>query len=510
MRRSLGSAAAALGVILAFASVGSAALSAPNVADLLVRSDTAYLRRSSSVDPNRRVDPGPIREAIALAGEAVEAVPGSLPARVRLVRALYFAGDHSNEPENVRLGYLERCREVGDEGMDRLADELASGERFEDLSAEELLARVPEDRRTEIAGLYYWTSLCWGVSAQLTGTFAAIRDGVAGRLYEMSVVVLALDPGHHIGGAHRLLSYMHATLPSVPFISGWVDRERAVPEAEAALAFAPERRENRVIYALALHATRPERRDEAVSILREVAALEPRDEHRAEDVSIQALALKTIGEEPATVYGFRDPDPDGTGRTYLGREISRVMGHLAAGWLERPEREKTEKPAEVVRAMELAQDAIVADVGAGTGYFTFRLAEAVPEGRVLAVDIQPPMLERIDRQVRRRGVDNVRTILGSSLDPRLPENAVDAVLLVDAYHEFSHPREMGDGIQQSLAPGGRVFLVEYRGEDPAIPIKPLHKMTVAQVRLEMEAVGLRFVENRDFLPDQHFLVFEKP
>lgn len=209
-------------------------------------------------------------------------------------------------------------------------------------------------------------------------------------------------------------------------------------------------------------------------------------------------------------YETKEPDRDGTGRVYMGREISLVMGHLAAGWLERPERADTELPDRLVREMELAPDAVVADVGAGTGYFSFRLAEVVPEGEVVAVDIQPQMLQIMDRRIARFGIQNVRTVLGSSVDPRLADGSVDAVLLVDAYHEFSHPREMGEAIASALEPGGRLFLVEYRGEEPEIPIKPLHKMTVEQARREWEAVGLRWVEVRGFLPQQHFMVFQKP
>lgn len=221
-------------------------------------------------------------------------------------------------------------------------------------------------------------------------------------------------------------------------------------------------------------------------------------------------ATAQASEDASSVYALRTPDPDGTGRVYMGREIALVMGHRAAGWLERPDREAEEKPDRVVREMALAPDAVVADIGAGTGYFSFRIADVVPKGRVYAVDIQPQMLEIIDRRVKHFDVGNVRTILGSSVDPRLPAGEVDAVLLVDAYHEFSHPKEMGEGIARALAPGGRLYLVEYRGEVPEIPIKPLHKMTTAQARRELEAAGLRWVEVRAFLPEQHFMVFEKP
>ncbi len=235
-------------------------------------------------------------------------------------------------------------------------------------------------------------------------------------------------------------------------------------------------------------------------------------------LAFAAVALLTACLQPAAAdraageaaYEQRVPSRDGIGKLYMGREISRVMGHQGIGWLERPDREAEERTDLVVEAMELAPDAVVADIGAGSGYFSFRIAGAVPEGRVLAVDIQPEMLEVIDRRRRDRGVANVESVLGTESDPRLPAGTVDAALLVDAYHEFSHPREMMAAISAALRPGGRVFLVEYRAEDPSVPIKPLHKMTERQARRELEAAGLRFVENRRLLPQQHFLVFEKP
>ncbi len=202
--------------------------------------------------------------------------------------------------------------------------------------------------------------------------------------------------------------------------------------------------------------------------------------------------------------------PDGTGRYYLGREIARVMDHRGAAWLERPERERTELPARVVENLDLRPDAVVADLGAGTGYFTLRIAPRVPRGRVLAVDIQPEMLTIIARRAEAEGVGNVETVRGTETDPRLPRGGVDLTLVVDSYHEFSHPREMAEAIYTATRPGGRLVLVEYRGEDPSVPIRPLHKMTERQVRRELEAAGFRFVENKGFLPQQHFLVFEKP
>ncbi len=209
-------------------------------------------------------------------------------------------------------------------------------------------------------------------------------------------------------------------------------------------------------------------------------------------------------------YTEGTPSRDGTGRFYMGREIAQVMGHRGAAWLERPERERTELPDLVVAHLGLEPDDVVADIGAGTGYFTFRLAPYVPEGRVMAVDIQPEMLAIIERRMEEEGVTNVAPVWGAEDDPRLRDASVDVTLIVDAYHEFSYPREMARAIFDATKPGGRLVLVEYRGEDASVPIRPLHKMTEAQARRELEAVGFRFVENRAFLPQQHFLVFERP
>jgi ubiquinone/menaquinone biosynthesis C-methylase UbiE len=153
---------------------------------------------------------------------------------------------------------------------------------------------------------------------------------------------------------------------------------------------------------------------------------------------------------------------------------------------------------------------VVADIGAGTGYFSFPIARRVPDGRVLAVDIQQEMLDIIEARKVRGDVDNVETVMGTVENPNLPEESVDLILIVDAYHEFSHPYEMGQAIAKALKPEGRLVLIEYRAEDPRVPIKPLHKMSEEQAIKEMARVGLRWVETRDFLPQQHFLVFQKP
>lgn len=203
-------------------------------------------------------------------------------------------------------------------------------------------------------------------------------------------------------------------------------------------------------------------------------------------------------------------DPDGIGKFYLGREIAHVMGHEGADWLERPDRIGSERPDQVVKQIKLKPTDIVADIGAGTGYFTFRLARVVKQGKVYAVDIQPEMLRMIEAREKELQLDNVVTVQGAEQDTKLAPNSIDVALFVDAYHEFSYPREMMESIVRALRPGGRVVQIEYRGEDPDVPIKPLHKMTVAQARKEMEAVGLVWKETKTFLPQQHFIVYEKP
>lgn len=203
--------------------------------------------------------------------------------------------------------------------------------------------------------------------------------------------------------------------------------------------------------------------------------------------------------------------PDGIGKFYLGREIARLTGSdRDTAWMRRPGRETSELPGRVVQALELKPADVVADVGAGTGYFTFRLSKAVPQGKVLAVDVQPEMIEVIRRRVAEEGVHNVEPVLGTEQDPRLPAGSVDVALIVDAYHEFAYPREMAQRLTEALRPGGRLVLVAYRGEDPTLSAGPLRKLTQAQARKEMEAVGLRWRETRPILPQQHFMVFEKP
>ncbi|MDJ0733450.1 MAG: class I SAM-dependent methyltransferase [Nostocaceae cyanobacterium] len=200
---------------------------------------------------------------------------------------------------------------------------------------------------------------------------------------------------------------------------------------------------------------------------------------------------------------------DGIGKYYMGREIAQVMGHRGASWLERPSREVQEKPSLIINALNFKPDDVVADIGAGTGYISFMIAPQLPQGKVLAVDIQPEMLDIIEFFKQEKNITNVEPILATSTNPNLPLATVDLALMVDAYHEFEYPREVMSEIVSALKPGGRVVLVEYRGENPFIMIKRLHKMTQRQVKKEMQGVGLVWKETKNLLPQQHLMIFEK-
>lgn len=228
--------------------------------------------------------------------------------------------------------------------------------------------------------------------------------------------------------------------------------------------------------------------------------------------ALLATAPLRAEQPPATapLYATTRPSADGIGKVYMGREIARVMSHEGADWLERRTREQDEAPSKAIAMMGLKPDDVVADIGAGTGFFSFRIAKLVPRGKVLAEDIDPEMVKDLQSTIRKTRAGNVEPILGTVTDPQLPGDSVDVVLMVDAYHEFDHPREMMEAIVKSLKPGGRVIDLEYRAEDPDVPIKPHHKMTEAQAKKEMAAVGLVHLKTLHDLPQQHFMVFQKP
>lgn len=192
------------------------------------------------------------------------------------------------------------------------------------------------------------------------------------------------------------------------------------------------------------------------------------------------------------------------------RRIAQVMGPGGAEWLVRPERQEEERPDQALDALRIEKGLTVADIGAGVGYFTWRLSERVgANGVVYGEDIQQSMLDQLRRNMKDRHIANVRPVLGAIDDPRLPKDSLDLVLLVDVYHEFSEPVKMVDHIREALKPGGRLVLLEYRAEDPNVPIRPEHKMTLKQVRAEIEPQALKFDQSIEILPQQHIIVFKR-
>jgi ubiquinone/menaquinone biosynthesis C-methylase UbiE len=193
----------------------------------------------------------------------------------------------------------------------------------------------------------------------------------------------------------------------------------------------------------------------------------------------------------------------------MGREIAYVMGFQGIDWLERSEREKEENVSTLINNMKIKPEDTIADIGAGSGYHVFRMAPMAKNGLVYAVDIQVEMLKAIQKTKRLKKVANVETVLGNEKSINLPEHSVDKILMVDVYHEFNFPAEMIASIKKALKPNGRLFLIEYRGEDPNVPIKKIHKMSEKQAVMEMKAAGFKLEQNVNNLPWQHCMIFEK-
>lgn len=209
------------------------------------------------------------------------------------------------------------------------------------------------------------------------------------------------------------------------------------------------------------------------------------------------------------IYTYKTPDRDGTGKVYMGREISQVMNFMGMSWLERSTRPQEENTELAIKNLPIDKKSVVADIGAGSGYYTFRIAKKVPEGKVYAVEIQDPAIKYLEERSNELGFDNVITIKGTEKSPMLPDNSIDLAIMVDVYHELEYPHEVLQNIKKSLKPDGKLLLIEYRGEDPKVAIKRLHKMTVEQVTKELSANGFSLIQNGQFMKIQHFLVFEK-
>jgi SAM-dependent methyltransferase len=218
-----------------------------------------------------------------------------------------------------------------------------------------------------------------------------------------------------------------------------------------------------------------------------------------------------IGIAVAVLYSLTPVELNAQGQhPRSGRRIAQVMGVGGADWLERSEREAEENPTRAIQLMELQKGMVVADIGSGVGYYAFRIAELVgPTGKVYANEIQPEMLALLKKRQRQKKVTNVEPLLGTERDPKLPDGSCDVILMVDVYHEFSHPQEMLAKLRTALKPNGRLIFLEYRKEDPYVPIRPEHKMSVKEVRMEVEGEGFVLDKVVEELPWQHVIIFKK-
>jgi precorrin-6B methylase 2 len=224
-------------------------------------------------------------------------------------------------------------------------------------------------------------------------------------------------------------------------------------------------------------------------------------------------AAKAVPKKHPPRYEHRSKhDPDGIGKFYFGREIAHVMGYAGISWLERPDRENEEHLVQLVDSLKLTPGMVVADIGAGSGIISIQMASKVgPTGKVLAVDVQDEMINVLSKKLKQLKITNVKTVHGTDRSPNLKEASVDLAIMVDVYHEFRYPYEMAIEIAKALKPGGRVVFVEYRKEDPTVPIKLVHKMTEEQVKREIgqPEFGLKWIETIGVLPRQHIIVFER-
>lgn len=223
----------------------------------------------------------------------------------------------------------------------------------------------------------------------------------------------------------------------------------------------------------------------------------------------QCIGQDSTSKKSEENYTFKTGDPNGIGKWYMGREIAHVMGFQGMRWLERSTREEEENTSKLLLNMAIEPSDTIADIGAGSGYHVFKMAPLAKEGMIYAVDIQDEMLAALRKKKNEDDIKNIALVKGSEKSINLLENSVDKVLMVDVYHEFNYPIAMIASVKKALRPDGKLYLIEYRGEDDSVPIKELHKMTESQAVMEMNAAGMKLERNIDNLPWQHCMVFVK-
>jgi tetratricopeptide (TPR) repeat protein len=266
-------------------------------ADEIARGDSAWARRAEGEREGRPL-PGPIREAVSSYEDALSARPESLEARWKLLRALHFAGDFAARGEEESGRIFDHAREVSDQGLDLLAGGVGSGVRLDEMDPEEIRNRLAaaDVSQRDVARLYFWSAINWGAWSRRAGLLSAVRQGVANRIHRYALITVALEPEYDEGGAFRLLGRLHAELPRVPFVSGWVDRQQSIPLLERAFAIAPANPGNRLLLALTLLDLAPERSSEALELLKQVERLTPRTSMRIEDLAMRREARERLSE----------------------------------------------------------------------------------------------------------------------------------------------------------------------------------------------------------------------
>lgn len=226
-------------------------------------------------------------------------------------------------------------------------------------------------------------------------------------------------------------------------------------------------------------------------------------------LSVCLIFSYAYGQNEGAAYKTKTPSINGTGKVYLGREIAQLMDFSGVEWLERNTRSREENTDLAISKLPITKNSVVADIGAGSGFYTFRIASKVPQGKVYAVEIQDAAIEYLTEKAAAQKAKNVFMIKGSETSSNLPDEQIDVAIMVDVYHELLFPQEVLQSIRRALKPKGKLILIEYKAEDPRINIKQEHKMTVKQANKELVANGFKLIENGQFLPIQHFLVFEK-